>query len=164
VSEDAPNNEKELLQQELRGLGVTVNDAWEIPALRRKLTMARNPQPEDGRRPPYNGEGATVARPVVKAEPGTKNTGLVEMVLMKNYRPAGDFEIVGHSVKARLVKNAAGEMIEAEPARFVAGEMAPPPFPGVSFAGKIWAGTTIRLERDEAKAVYEKKIAERGFD
>jgi hypothetical protein len=163
VSEDAPNDEKEVLQQELRALGVTVNEAWEVPALKRKLTMAKGASSEDA---PNDDHGASVAhdRPVVKAEPAKTKGDLYEVKLLKNYRPVGEYEIVGHQKAARYTKNAAGETIEAEAAQFIKGEMAPPPLPGVSFENKVWAGTSIRIGYDEAKRIVEKKIGERGFD
>lgn len=155
MSEDAPNNEKEELQAALRELGATVNDAWEVPALKRKLTMelAKN-------------EGDEEPAPVKEASKSTPKPkgGMVEMVLLKNYRPGGEFEVVGHQTEARLTKSPTGEMIEAEPSRFVAGEIAPAPLPGVGYEGKIWAGTVIRLPREEAMRVYDKGIAKRGFD
>lgn len=154
MSDDAPNNEKEALQQELRDLGVSVNDAWELPALKRKLTMAKSQEPATTA---PSGETVVVEKP--KAKPG-----MVEMVLLKNYQPGGEYEIVGYHRKERLVKNAAGEMIVAEPSAFIEGEMHPSPFPGVGYDGKVWAGTKIRLPREEAMRCYEKKIAERGFD
>lgn len=156
MSDDAPNNEKEALQQELRALGVTVNDAWELPALKRKLTMAKATTDEQ--------EAAQGVSEKPSPAPKAEKSGLVEMVLLKNYQPGGKYEIVGYDRKERLVKNAAGEMVVATPGAFIHGEMAPPPFPGVGYSGKVWAGTKIRLPREEAMACYDKKIAERGFD
>lgn len=49
--------------------------------------------------------------------------------LLKNYKPAGNYEIVG--------------------------EMAPAPRPGLDFPGKIWAGTVVKLPAPEAVALME---------
>ena len=56
--------------------------------------------------------------------------------LNKNYRPTGKFEII---------------------------EDNPPMYPGVgTFSTKLWAGSTVKLERDEAISVVKAKIAERA--
>lgn len=155
MSEDAPNNEKEELQAALRELGATVNEAWEVPALKRKLTMELAKNEDDDEPAPAK----SVAKPVSKPK-----AGLVEMVLLKNYRPGGEFAIVGHQTEERLTKSPSGELVVSEPSRFVDGEIAPAPLPGVGYEGKIWAGTVIRLPREEAMRLYDKGIAKRGFD
>lgn len=82
--------------------------------------------------------------------------------LLKNYVPKGLFEIVGHHKAAVEKKNAAGQMIVVEPARFVEGEQRPAPYPGAGFSDKIWSGTVLRLPIDEAKALIGKRLAERA--
>ncbi|UYQ70971.1 hypothetical protein OF122_12975 [Pelagibacterium flavum] len=143
MSNDAPN-EKEQLQAEARSLGIDVNDEWDVPVLKRKITMARNDN--DGK------AGAP------------KDSGLVSMILKRNYVPMGKFEIVGHHRKEVTEKNASGQIIVKSPAEFVTGEMAPPPMPGVGFERKVWAGTTIKLPVEEARRARDLGIAERGFD
>lgn len=54
--------------------------------------------------------------------------------LLKHYKPEGRYEIVG--------------------------EMAPAPRPGLDFPGKIWAGTVVLLERDEAVSLIENIVSE----
>lgn len=83
------------------------------------------------------------------------------VLLVKNYVPRGDYEIVGYLKEAVKRKNAAGDWKIVEKEEFIEGEMKPH-LPGVGFANKIWAGTTIKLPVDEAKSVVAKKIAERA--
>lgn len=98
---------------------------------------------------------ATADKPI--AEP--KET----VVLIRHYRPAGDYEIVGwHKPEVRR-KNAAGIEVVVEPAEFVKGERAPPAISGTGYADKIWAGTTIRLGRNEAKNIVRIGIARLEF-
>ncbi|HEX9595283.1 MAG TPA: hypothetical protein VF982_00255 [Anaerolineales bacterium] len=89
---------------------------------------------------------------------------MVAMELLRNYRPAGDFDIVGHMVPAVTRKDASGREYEMEKARFVEGEGAPPPISGVGTIGKIWAGTIIRVPQDEARTMRANDIAERSVD
>ncbi len=89
---------------------------------------------------------------------------LVSMELLRNYRPAGTFEIVGHVVPAVIRKDAAGREYEAQAAQFIQGEMAPPPQAGVGTSGKIWAGTIIRVPHDEGRTMRVNGIAERSVD
>ena len=84
------------------------------------------------------------------------------VLLNKNYQPCGAYEIVGYLKEAVKTKDAAGNWKVIEKEEFVDGEMKPHQYAGVGFAGKIWAGTTIKLQIDEAKSVVAKKIAERA--
>ena len=84
------------------------------------------------------------------------------VLLTKNYQPAGEYEIVGYLKEAVKAKDAAGNLKIVEEEEFIEGEMKPHQYSGVGFAGKIWAGTTIKLPVDEAKSVVAKKIAERA--
>lgn len=87
---------------------------------------------------------------------------LFPVLLVKNYQPRGDFEIVGYLKEAVKQKDAAGNWKIVEKEEFIEGEMKPHESPGVGFPGKIWAGTTIKLPIDEAKSIVSKKIAERA--
>jgi len=94
------------------------------------------------------------------------------MELKRHYVPHKLISIVGYERPARFVKNAAGEMKEAEPAAFIEGEMFPPIFAGVGYGreydkagamtreAKIWAKTVIEVPEDEAKVMRQKGIAE----
>ncbi len=93
------------------------------------------------------------------AQPSTK---LFPVVLSRNYQPSGEYEIVGYLKEAVKRKDAAGNWRVVEKEEFVEGEMKPHVSPGVGYAGKIWAGTTIRLPVDEAKRAVSLKIAERA--
>lgn len=63
---------------------------------------------------------------------------LVTMRLEKNYRPEGEYVVVG-----------------VPPAAVLAG---------TGTEGKLWAGTTVKLSEAEAKKVHAAKIATRDFD
>ena len=93
-------------------------------------------------------------------EAPTTATKMVKMELKRNYVPLKPYTIIGYERPARFVKNAAGEMKEAEPAAFVEGETFPPLFPGVGYDGKIWAMTIIEVPEAEAKVMRAKGIAE----
>jgi hypothetical protein len=82
--------------------------------------------------------------------------------LLKNYRPAGDYQVVGYHRPEKSVKDAAGRVIVVQEAAFIEGEIAPPPFPGVGFDTKVWADTVLRLPMDEARGLVGKKLAERA--
>lgn len=104
---------------------------------------------------------ATDAFALYEAVPEVK---MVAMELLRNYRPAGAFEIVGHVVPAVIRKDAAGREYEAQASQFIQGEMAPAPMAGVGTSGKIWAGTIIRVPQDEGRTMRTNNIAERSVD
>lgn len=85
---------------------------------------------------------------------------MIKMELKRNYVPLKPYNIVGYERPAKVVKNAAGEMKEVEPAAFIDGEMYPPLFAGVGFDGKVWAKTVIEVPEAEAKVMRQKGIAE----
>jgi hypothetical protein len=82
--------------------------------------------------------------------------------LLYNYMPQGEYSKLGWQKPAVERKNAAGQTIVVEPARFVEGETAPAPYPGVGSAGKVWKGSVIGLPREEAIALVDSKRAERA--
>jgi len=84
---------------------------------------------------------------------------LFPVVLNKNYVPSGKYEVIGYLKEAVKRKDAAGNWKIIEKEEFVNGAVKPHPSPGVGYAGKIWAGTHIRLPLDEAKAVIAKKMS-----
>jgi hypothetical protein len=47
-------------------------------------------------------------------------------------------------------------------AKFIEGEMAPPPYPGVGFLTKVWADTVLKLPMEEAKRLVSKNLASRA--
>lgn len=109
----------------------------------------------------------------VMASVETAASKLFPVVLLKNYVPISDYEIVGYLKDAVKRKDAAGTERIVEPEVFIDGEMKPHQSPGVGFGeninadgrktnAKIWAGTTIKLPVDEAKNLVAKKIAERA--
>ena len=82
--------------------------------------------------------------------------------LLKNYRPAGEYEIVGYQRPEEKRKDAIGRMVVVQEAAFIEGEMAPAPYPGVGFDTKIWAETVLKLPIDEAKNLVSKNLATRA--
>lgn len=82
--------------------------------------------------------------------------------LLKNYRPADQYEIVGYHRKEKVEKDSTGRTVVLQPAAFIEGEMSPPPFPGVGFDSKIWADTVIKLPIAEARSLVDRKLAERA--
>ena len=102
------------------------------------------------------------ALPVATHEPKPEPAKLFPVLLIKNYQPIGNYEIVGYLKDAVKQKDAAGNWRVVEKESFIEGEMKPHQSPGVGYAGKIWAGTTIKLPVDEAKSVVANKIAERA--
>lgn len=102
--------------------------------------------------------------PAVAAQIEATKPKLVPVKLLKNYRPIGDYEVVGHDRPAKLRKNAAGVMVEVEPAEFVADALPEPVLSGTGTGGKIWAGAIIRLPVDEAKAAKKAGIIEYELD
>lgn len=95
--------------------------------------------------------------PAATAEP------MEVMKLERNYRPAGEFEVVGWHKPEVKRKNAAGVEVIVEPAEFIKGERAPPTISGTGFSDKIWAGTVIRIGNAEAKNISRIGIAKLEF-
>jgi hypothetical protein len=82
----------------------------------------------------------------------------VTIKLNRNYRPGGDFEVLGYWQDEVKVKNAAGQEVVVRPREFIKGEVAPPKLAGTGFANKLWAGTVIKVSKDEAKAIRAAEI------
>ena len=73
------------------------------------------------------------------------------------------YEVVGYWEPEYFRNTSAGK--EKVPAEWMAGVEHPPPYPGVGTATKkIWPGTIIKVEREHAKHLVSKKIAERYDD
>lgn len=102
---------------------------------------------------------------------------LVAIKLERNYRPRGEYEVVGWDRPEKAVKRPDGKTIIIEEAAFVTEKYddelspdhgkvrpAPPPLSGTGTGGKIWAGTTIRLPVEEAKAVRKLGIGSYEID
>lgn len=85
---------------------------------------------------------------------------LVTIKLLKNYRPEGEYEIVGHTRPEIKRKNAAGKDVVVEEAIWIEGQPAPPAQPGTGFKDKLWASTVIRIGKDEAKYMRQNLIGE----
>lgn len=97
------------LKNKAEALGIKVDARWSEATLAEKVMAAETAPP--------------------KPAAGTETEPLFPVRLIKNYKPAGRYEIVG--------------------------EMALAPRPGLDFPGKIWAGTVVKLPMDEAKRLLE---------
>jgi len=96
------------------------------------------------------------------AAPVQPSEKMFPVKLLKNYRPAGAYEVVGYHQPEITQKDSAGRMVVVQKAEFIEGQIAPPPYPGVGFDTKVWSETVIKLPMDEAKNLVAKKIAERA--
>lgn len=83
---------------------------------------------------------------------------MVTIKLDRNYRPATEYEIVGHWKDEVKVKNPAGKEVVLRPREFVKGDAAPPKLAGTGFKDKLWAGTVIRIGKDEARTIRQSEI------
>lgn len=83
--------------------------------------------------------------------------------LDRHYRPAGEFEVVGYHKPEVRVKKPSGEWEVVEQEEFIKGEVGPAPLPGVNIQNKIWAGTVIRLDEEEARTVQKLRIGALDF-
>ena len=103
-----------------------------------------------------------------KDEPMTTETAekpsekLFPVKLLKNYCPAGNYQIVGYQRPEIKQKDSAGRVSIVQESAFMEGEMAPPPFPGVGFDSKVWAETVVKLPVEEAKRLVGKNLAARA--
>lgn len=109
--------------------------------------------------------------PAVTARVEAAKPKLVPVRLLRNYRPAGEFEIVGYQKEPVLRKRPDGKMVTVEEGGFIkeadengAIMAAPPAMPGTGFADRLNAGTVVRLPRDEAKRARDLKIGEYELD
>lgn len=97
---------------------------------------------------------------------------LVAVRLLRNYRPGGEFEIVGYQKEAVIRKRPDGKMVTVEEGGFIeevdeeTGKVisAPPAMSGTGFSDRLNAGTVVRLPRDEVKRVRDLKIGEIELD
>lgn len=99
--------------------------------------------------------------PVQSSEPSPVVEKMFPVKLLKNYRPAGAYEVVGHQRPEIKQKDSAGRVSIVQESAFMEGEMYPPPYPGVGFETKIWAETVIKLPIEEAKRLVGKNLAAR---
>lgn len=141
-------------------------DAMDLTAARAASANApKNPLAPEPDRDAISAAVSVSAEPEVFSLYGELPAGkLKAMELKRHYRPLGAFELVGHTKPEVTKKNPAGVMEVVSPAKFIDGEMAPPPVPGVVHAHKIWAGTTIRVPVDEAKTMRLNGIAEASLE
>ena len=126
--------------------------------------LETNTEPKRRGRPPkqvddFELDGPAVTKVLESSE------RLVPMLLKHNYRPRSDhFEIVGHWTEPVKKKNAIGIVEVVKESEFVEEEQ-PAPQPGVgTLSPKLWAGTIVKLPRDEAMDLRRKDIASVEID
>ena len=112
-----------------------------------------------------------LAPPATLAAIEANKPKMVTMTLLRHYRPAGEFEVLGWNKTPVLRKSPSGKMVEVEAGGFITetdddGKImsAPSATPGTGFANKILAGTVIRIGAEEAKRMRTNGIAEREID
>ena len=105
-------------------------------------------------------EEISIMPPATQAAIDANKPRMITVKLLRNYRPIGDFEVVGYERPAILKKNAAGMMETVQEAAFIDDELPPPAQSGTGFPDKLWAGAVIRLPIDEAKSTRKAGIAE----
>lgn len=119
------------LRDEAEALGIEIDGRWSNGTLQRKINEVRTLTNEANAR---------------ETKPQGK---MVSVRLLKHYKPAGYYEIVGHY--------GADEV-------FVDKAIAPAPFPGVAQDHKLWAGTVVRLPAAEARKVVENVVKTRTVE
>jgi hypothetical protein len=109
--------------------------------------------------------------PAVTAKIEAAKPKLTPVRLLRNYRPMGQFEVVGYHKEAVIRKRSDGKMVTIEEGGFFKetdddGDImpAPPSMVGTGFADKLNVGTVVRLPRDEAKRARDEKIGEYELD
>ncbi len=109
------------LRDEAEALGIEVDGRWSNGTLQRKIAERKF---------------ALAEETAMSTEPDNP----VEVRLLKHFRPACWYEVVGYYDGNE---------------DFHPGQMAPPPVPGASLPHKIWANTVIRLPAAEAQRLVE---------
>ncbi len=104
-------------------------------------------------------EEMSIEPPATRAAIEAAKPKMVRMKLVKNYRPAEEFEVLGYDKPAVIVKDAGGRPVELSKAAFVEGEAKPPAQAGTGFIDKLWAGTVGNFTTDEAKRMRANGIA-----
>ena len=87
-----------------------------------------------------------------------KTDEMIPMKLERNYRPAGKFDVIGHTRPEVRKKDPSGKEVVIQTEEWIAGEKMPGVIPGAGFENKIWAGTVIGLPREEALNVQKARI------
>jgi hypothetical protein len=89
---------------------------------------------------------------------------MVRMTLKRHCRPNEGYEIVGYNRPEIKHKGPDGRAVVIQSEAFIEGEAAPPPSPGVTCTGKLWAGTVLRVPDDEARMMRKAGIADVDID
>ena len=116
---------------------------------------------------PNKTETFEIMPPATAAAIEANKPKMVRMTLLRHYRPAGEFEVMGYNKEPVMRKRPDGKMVVTEPGGFItetddSGKVmsAPAATPGTGFSDKILAGTVIRIGTDEAKTMRKNGIAE----
>lgn len=122
-------------------------------------------------------EEISIMPPATAAAIEANKPKTVPVKLKRNYRPRGEYEVVGFEKEEIVGKNAAGQTIVIEKGGFIKEDEddeanpnfgkrrpAPPPLQGVGSGQKVWAGTVIKVPVDEAKTMRKAGIAEIEID
>jgi len=117
------------LRNRAEALGIEVDGRWSNGTLTRKIAEVESQRADEKAR-------------------ATSPERTVTVRLLKNHRPLGWYEIVGH-------EDDDGKRLEGP---------APPPMPGVDFDHKLWAGTIVKLSAEAAQKLVENTIVERVID
>ena len=110
--------------------------------------------------PPIDEFDAYSPRHVPEPEPAVR---LATVKLDRNYRPAGDYRVVGHNRPEIKRKDATGREVVIQTAEFIPDEPMPAAIAGTGFKDKLWAGTVIEVAEAEAKTIVKQKIGSLEF-
>jgi hypothetical protein len=100
----------------------------------------------------------------IMAEKAAEQPKMVRMTLKRHCRPNEGYEIVGYNRPEIKHKGPDGRAVVVQSEAFIEGEAAPPPIPGVTITGKLWAGTVLRVPDDEARMMRKAGIADVDID
>lgn len=95
--------------------------------------------------------------------PSQEGPRLARVRLERNYRPAGDYKVIGHTRPEIKRKDPTGNLVIFQREEFIPDEAMPAAIAGTGFADKLWAGTVIEVVEDEAKTIVKQKIGSLEF-
>ena len=97
----------------------------------------------------------------------------VTIKLLRNYRPNDHYEVLGYWQDEKTRKDSIGQIHVIQANEFISRPRAdddpriepkPPAVAGTGFVNKLWAGTVIRVPKDEAKFLRKEGIGEVEID
>lgn len=96
--------------------------------------------------------------------PAPNGEKLIKMTLDRHYKPVGFYEVIGYNKEEVVKKRSDGTTIVTERAEFIPDIVKPYPISGVGFQNKIWAGTVLKVQENEAKQMRADRIATYEID